>query len=90
MALVSQILKELNEHGIQIFRIPECDSDEDEQYRKKDQEIKVWPICRPASLTLKFDFVALNVRGHTYTSSWTGKHSVRSHRLDYHRRSERP
>ena len=36
-----KILKELNDNSITIFRIPDCDSDEDEQYLKKDQELKV-------------------------------------------------
>lgn len=36
-----KILKELADNNITIFRIPDCDSDEDEQYLKKDQELKV-------------------------------------------------
>ena len=36
-----KILKELGDNNITIFRIPDCDSDEDEQYLKKDQELKV-------------------------------------------------
>jgi septin family protein len=39
--LKKKILREFDEHGINIFRIPECDSDEDEQFRRKDQDIKV-------------------------------------------------
>ncbi|CAG2122195.1 unnamed protein product, partial [Medioppia subpectinata] len=39
-AIKKKILREFDEHGISIFRIPECDSDEDEQFRRKDQEIK--------------------------------------------------
>jgi len=39
-ALKKKILREFDEHQINIFRIPECDSDEDDQFRKKDQEIK--------------------------------------------------
>lgn len=40
--LKKRILREFDEYGINIFRIPECDSDEDEQFRRKDQEIKVF------------------------------------------------
>ncbi|CAG2176036.1 unnamed protein product [Oppiella nova] len=39
-AIKKKILREFDEHGISIFRIPECDSDEDDQFRRKDQEIK--------------------------------------------------
>jgi len=39
-ALKKKIFKDLDDNGISIFRIPECDSDEDEQFRKKDQELK--------------------------------------------------
>lgn len=39
--LKKKILKELGDNNITIFRIPDCDSDEDELYLKKDQELKV-------------------------------------------------
>ena len=38
--LKKKILKDLADNGISIFKIPECDSDEDESFRKKDQELK--------------------------------------------------
>lgn len=38
--LKKKVLKEFEEHGIAIFKIPECDSDEDELYRIKDREIR--------------------------------------------------
>ena len=38
--LKKKILKDLSDNGISIFKIPECDSDEDEQYRRKDKELR--------------------------------------------------
>ena len=40
VSLKKKILKDLTDNEISIFRIPECDSDEDESFRKKDQELK--------------------------------------------------
>ena len=34
-------MKDIDEEGINIFRIPECDSDEDEEFKKKGKELKV-------------------------------------------------
>ena len=39
--LKKKVLREFEENGITIFKIPECDSDEDELYRIKDKEIRV-------------------------------------------------
>ena len=36
-----QILDEIQKHDIQIYEFPECDSDEDEDFKKQDQELKV-------------------------------------------------
>lgn len=40
VAMKKKILKDLSDNGIGIFKIPECDSDEDESYKKKDQDLK--------------------------------------------------
>jgi len=34
-------MKEINEEGINIFKIPDFDSDEDEELRKKGDELRV-------------------------------------------------
>ncbi|RWS31736.1 septin-2-like protein 2 [Leptotrombidium deliense] len=38
--LKKKVMRDLEEQHISIFRIPECDSDEDEEFRRKDREIK--------------------------------------------------
>lgn len=39
--LKKKVKRDFEENGINIFKIPECDSDEDEMYRIKDKEIRV-------------------------------------------------
>ena len=34
------MLNELSEHGIQIYRIPDCDSDEDEEFKIQNRQLK--------------------------------------------------
>ena len=36
-----QILEEIEEHKIRIYEFPECDSDEDEESKQQDSELKV-------------------------------------------------
>ena len=35
-----KILNELSEHNIQIYRIPDCDSDEDEEFKVQNRQLK--------------------------------------------------
>lgn len=46
---VCQIREEIEHFGIKIYQFPDCDSDEDEDFKLQDQALKVWP--RPASLS---------------------------------------
>jgi len=39
-----QILEETEQHKIRIYEFPECDSDEDEEFKQQDRELKV-NIC---------------------------------------------
>lgn len=38
---VLQIREEIKQFGINIYQFPECDSDEDEDFKKQDQILKV-------------------------------------------------
>ena len=40
--LFFQILEEIEKHGIKIYEFPDCDSDEDDEFKKQDLELKVW------------------------------------------------
>ena len=35
------MLEEIEEHHIRIYEFPECDSDEDEEFKVQDKELKV-------------------------------------------------
>lgn len=40
---VCQIREEIEHFGIKIYQFPDCDSDEDEDFKLQDQALKVWP-----------------------------------------------
>ena len=40
-----QIMDEIEENGIQIYSLPDCDSDEDESYKESCEELKVC-VCQ--------------------------------------------
>lgn len=48
--LKKKVKRDFEENGINIFKIPECDSDEDEMYRIKDKEIRVSNWLRDLNL----------------------------------------
>ncbi len=41
-----QVLEQIEKHRIQIYQFPECDSDEDEEFKKQDAELKVIVLKR--------------------------------------------
>lgn len=41
MCMCVQILEEIQRHRIDVYQFPDCDSDEDEEFKKQDQELKV-------------------------------------------------
>ncbi|XP_015793586.1 septin-1 [Tetranychus urticae] len=61
-----KVLKELDDHGISIFRIPECDSDEDEDFRRKDKEIKDSIPFAVVGSTTQIEINGRKTRGRVY------------------------
>lgn len=46
--LCAQIREEIDHYGIRIYQFPECDSDEDEEFKLQDQALKVgWAPAAP-------------------------------------------
>lgn len=39
--LSSQLREEIDKYGIKIYQFPDCDSDEDEELKRQDKELKV-------------------------------------------------
>lgn len=64
--LKKKILKDLDDNGICIFKIPECDSDEDEQFKRKDKELRdSMPYATIGSTSL-VDINGRKTRGRVY------------------------
>lgn len=41
MCVCLQIREEIDKFGIKVYQFPECDSDEDEEFKQLDKELKV-------------------------------------------------
>lgn len=41
VAVNVQIREEIDKFGIKVYQFPECDSDEDEEFKQLDKELKV-------------------------------------------------
>lgn len=41
LAPLLQIREEIDKFGIHVYQFPECDSDEDEDFKQQDRELKV-------------------------------------------------
>lgn len=39
--LFFQLREEIEKQGIKIYQFPDCDSDEDEEFKRQDKELKV-------------------------------------------------
>lgn len=48
-----QIREEIEQYGIKIYQFPDCDSDEDEDFKQQDAELKVRPAT--PSVSVAFD-----------------------------------
>lgn len=44
--MILQVLEEIEKNGIRVYDFPECDSDEDEEFKQQDKELKVWKFVR--------------------------------------------
>lgn len=44
LSCVCQIRQEIAHFGIKIYQFPDCDSDEDEDFKLQDQALKVGPL----------------------------------------------
>ncbi len=64
--LKSRILEEIKEHGIKIYPLPDCDSDEDEDYKEQVRQLKeAVPFAVCGSTTL-LEVKGKKVRGRLY------------------------
>lgn len=58
-SLLFQVREEIEKFGIKVYQFPECDSDEDDDFKQQDKELKV---NRTRSLALYFSFCFLYIK----------------------------
>ncbi|XP_006621064.1 septin-4 isoform X3 [Apis laboriosa] len=64
--LKERILTDIEEHEIQIYQFPDCDSDEDEEFKQQDKELKACiPFAVVGSSTV-LEVAGKKVRGRQY------------------------
>jgi septin 2 len=64
--LKARILQELNEHRIQIYKIPDCDSDEDEEFKTQNKQLKEAIPFAVVGSTQTIEVRGKKVRGRLY------------------------
>lgn len=76
-----QIREQIKQFGINIYQFPECDSDEEEDFKKQDQILKVllltsaflageFLLPRPHSHRHRYCFFLLSAGQHPVCSNW--------------------
>ena len=45
----NQVMDEIEQHKIRIYEFPDCDSDEDDDFKQQDRELKVITLSQPIS-----------------------------------------
>lgn len=64
--LKARIMREIVENGIRIYNFPDCDSDEDEEYKQLVSELKEATPFAVSSALQTFDVKGTKVRGRAY------------------------
>ncbi|XP_047029625.1 septin-2 isoform X1 [Helicoverpa zea] len=64
--LKSRILNDLEEHQIQVYQFPECDSDEDEEFKQQDRELKAAAPFAVVASDIVLEVGGKRVRGRQY------------------------
>lgn len=58
----TQIREEIDKFGIKVYQFPECDSDEDEEFKQQDRELKVRNLLSRALGSLAHGYVGCSRR----------------------------
>ncbi|CAH0398297.1 unnamed protein product [Chilo suppressalis] len=64
--LKARILSDLEEHQIQVYQFPECDSDEDEEFKQQDRELKAAAPFAVVAADTVLEVGGRRVRGRQY------------------------
>ncbi|XP_022253618.1 septin-1-like isoform X2 [Limulus polyphemus] len=66
MKLKRRVMQEIEENGIKIYPLPDCDSDEDEDYKEQVRQLKEAVPFAVSSTTQTLDVKGRKVRGRLY------------------------
>ena len=61
-----QILEQIRDHNIQIYQIPDCDSDEDEEFKEQNRQLKSAVPFAVISSMQTLEVKGKKVRGRMY------------------------
>lgn len=64
--LKERIMADIEEHQIQIYQFPECDSDEDEDFKQQDRELKASVPFAVIGSNILLEVNGKQVRGRQY------------------------
>lgn len=53
-----QVREEIDKFGIKVYQFPECDSDEDEEFKQLDKELKV-SVCTQTNPLLLYNSLVI-------------------------------
>ncbi|XP_076364579.1 septin 1 [Tachypleus tridentatus] len=66
LKLKRRVMQEIEENGIKIYPLPDCDSDEDEDYKEQVRQLKATVPFAVSSTTQTLDVKGRKVRGRLY------------------------
>ncbi|CAG0912440.1 unnamed protein product [Notodromas monacha] len=66
LALKTRVVEQIQEHGIRVYTIPDCDSDEDEEYKEQIRILKASVPFAVCGSNQQFDVKGKKVRGRMY------------------------
>lgn len=64
--LKANIMRDIEANGIQVYKFPECDSDEEEEFKLQDNEMKQSIPFAVVGSTQVFDIGGKKIRGRQY------------------------
>lgn len=64
--LKSRVLEDIESNGIQIYQFPECDSDEDEEFKQQDRELKASIPFAVVGSNIVLEVAGKKIRGRQY------------------------
>lgn len=64
--LKTRVLEDIESNGLQIYQFPECDSDEDEEFKQQDRELKASIPFAVVGSNVVLEVAGKKIRGRQY------------------------